>query len=54
NCGYWAGVMLSPESGRRVAAMITGKMDPATNPLRVSRYREGVVTAGGSLLRGHH
>jgi sarcosine oxidase subunit beta len=54
NCGYWAGVMLSPEAGRWVAEMITGKMDPKANPLRVSRFEEGIAVAGGSLLRGRH
>ena len=24
NCGYWAGVMLSPEAGRRIARLVTG------------------------------
>lgn len=54
NCGYWAGVMLSPEAGKWVANMITGKMDPKENPLRVSRYKEGVVVEGTSFLRGRH
>ena len=54
NCGYWAGVMLSPEAGRWVAEMITGKMNSDANPLRVSRFEEGIAVAGGSLLRGRH
>jgi len=54
NCGYWAGVMLSPEAGKWVAHMIAGKMDPKENPLRVSRYEEGVVVEGTSFLRGRH
>jgi glycine/D-amino acid oxidase-like deaminating enzyme len=54
NCGYWAGVMLSPEAGRWVAEMITGKRDPRQNPLRLSRFEEGITAAGGSLLRGRH
>ncbi len=54
NCGYWAGVMLSPEAGRWVANMITGQMDPKINPLRLGRFEEGIAVAGGSLLRGRH
>ena len=54
NCGYWAGVMLSPEAGKRVADLVTGKMDPQENPLRPTRYAEGVVIEGDSFLRGRH
>jgi sarcosine oxidase subunit beta len=54
NCGYWAGVMLSPEAGKRVADLVTGKMDPQENPLRPTRYQEGVVFEGDSFLRGRH
>lgn len=54
NCGYWAGVMLSPEAGRRVAQLITGQMQPADNPLRPSRFAEGAVSTGDSFLRGRH
>jgi sarcosine oxidase subunit beta len=54
NCGYWAGVMLSPEAGKRVAALVTGEMAPADNPLRPTRYGEGVVVEGDSFLRGRH
>lgn len=54
NCGYWAGVMLSPEAGRRVADLVTGAMDPQDNPLRPTRYEEGVVLEGASFLRGRH
>ena len=54
NCGYWAGVMLSPAAGRRVADLIVGRMNPADNPLRPTRYDEGVVVAGDSFLRGRH
>jgi sarcosine oxidase subunit beta len=53
NCGYWAGVMLSPAAGRRVANLITGEMDPQENILRPTRYEEGIVLEGGSFLRGH-
>jgi len=52
NCGYWAGVMLSAASGKRVADLVTGAMDPRDNPLRLSRYEEGIVVAGDSFLRG--
>jgi sarcosine oxidase subunit beta len=54
NCGYWAGVMLSPEAGRRVARLVTGEMKPEENALRPTRYAEGIVYEGGSFLRGRH
>ncbi|MBS3783225.1 MAG: FAD-binding oxidoreductase [Anaerolineae bacterium] len=53
NCGYWAGVMLSPAAGRRVADLVTGAMQPEDNILRPTRYEEGIVLEGGSFLRGH-
>jgi sarcosine oxidase subunit beta len=53
NCGYWAGVMLSPAAGKRVADLVTGVMDPDENILRPTRYEEGIVLEGGSFLRGH-
>jgi len=53
NCGYWAGVMLAPAAGRRVADLVTGAMDPQDNILRPTRYEEGIVLEGGSFLRGH-
>ena len=53
NCGYWAGVMLSPAAGRRIADLVTGQMDPQENVLRPTRYEEGIVLEGGSFLRGH-
>jgi sarcosine oxidase subunit beta len=52
NCGYWAGVMLSPAAGRRVADLVTGAMSPEDNPLRPTRYAQGIVHAGDSFLRG--
>jgi sarcosine oxidase subunit beta len=54
NCGYWAGVMLSPEAGRRIARLVIGEMRPQDNPLRPTRYAEGIVHAGDSFLRGRH
>jgi sarcosine oxidase subunit beta len=54
NCGYWAGVMLSPEAGRRIARLVTGQMAPEENLLRPTRYAEGVVYEGDSFLRGRH
>jgi sarcosine oxidase subunit beta len=54
NCGYWAGVMLSPEAGRRVARLVTGEMRPEENALRPTRYAEWIVYAGDSFLRGRH
>jgi sarcosine oxidase subunit beta len=54
NCGYWAGVMLSPEAGRRIAQLVTGELAPEENALRPTRYAEGVVHKGDSFLRGRH
>jgi len=54
NCGYWAGVMLSAGAGKWVADLVTGAMDPMDNPLRFSRYEEGIVVEGDSFLRGRH
>jgi sarcosine oxidase subunit beta len=54
NCGYWAGVMLAAGAGRRLANLVTGKLAPEQNPLRPTRYAEGVTHAGDSFLRGHH
>jgi sarcosine oxidase subunit beta len=54
NCGYWAGVMLSPEAGQRIARLVTGQMAPEDNLLRPTRYAEGVVYEGDSFLRGRH
>ena len=50
NCGYWAGVMLSPEAGRRIGALVTGKLAPEDNPLRPTRFKEGVVKKGKTLM----
>jgi sarcosine oxidase subunit beta len=54
NCGYWAGVMLSPQAGKRVADLVTGAMGTQDNPLRPTRYAEGIVFEGDSFLRGRH
>ncbi len=54
NCGYWAGVMLAPAAGQRVADLVTGALKPEDNPLRLSRYEEGIVVEGNSFLRGRH
>jgi sarcosine oxidase subunit beta len=50
NCGYWAGVMLSPEAGRRITDLVTGKLDPKDNPLRPTRYEEGLGKKGKTLM----
>jgi hypothetical protein len=42
--------MLSPEAGRRISALITGKMAPEDNPLRPTRFKEGVVKKGKTLM----
>jgi sarcosine oxidase subunit beta len=54
NCAYWPGVMLSAAAGRWTCDMITGGMDPASNPLRLSRFEEGVTSSPGALMRGRH
>jgi sarcosine oxidase, subunit beta len=54
NCAYWPGVMLSAGAGRWTCDLITGKLDPATNPLRLSRFEEGVAPPPGALVRGRH
>ncbi len=51
NCGYWAGVMLSPAAGKRLADLVTGKIDEKNNPLRLSRFEEGIIRKGKSFLR---
>jgi len=51
NCGYWCGVMMSPEAGKRVADIVTGKMDNKDNPLRFSRFKEGTVEKGDTFLK---
>jgi sarcosine oxidase subunit beta len=50
NCGYWAGVMLSPEAGRRISGLVTGTMDPEDNPLRPTRFKKGVGKKGKTLI----
>ncbi|MBC8448118.1 MAG: FAD-binding oxidoreductase [Chloroflexi bacterium] len=54
NCGYWAGVMLSPAGGKRLADLVAGAMDPQDNPLRPTRFEEGIVVESDSFLRGRH
>lgn len=51
NCGYWCGVMMAPAAGKRVADIATGKMDNRDNPLRYSRFAEGVVQKGSTFLK---
>jgi len=50
NCGYWAGVMLSPQAGKWVSDLVTGTMDPKDNPLRPTRYEEGLGKKGKTLM----
>ena len=54
NCGYWAGVMLSPGAGKRIADLVTGALALEDNPLRPTRYAEGIAYEGNSFLRGRH
>lgn len=52
NCGYWAGVMLAPAAGQRTARLITGDLPARDNPLRPTRFEEGLSLEGSSFLRG--
>mgnify|MGYP001827387152 FL=1 len=54
NCSYWPGVMLSAAAGRWTCDLITGKMKPENNPLRLSRFEEGLTTPPGAFMRGRH
>jgi sarcosine oxidase subunit beta len=54
NCAYWPGVMLSAAAGRWTCDLITGKMKPEANPLRLSRFEEGLTTPPGAFMRGRH
>ncbi len=51
NCGYWCGVMMSPEAGKRIADIATGKMDDKNNRLRYSRFKEGDYEKGDTFLK---
>ena len=51
NCGYWCGVMMSPAAGKRVADIVTGKMNNKENPLRYSRFKEGDFEKGDTFLK---
>lgn len=53
NCGYWMGVMVAPVVGRICADLITGKMENQDNPLRLSRFEEGLEEESGTFLSGH-
>jgi sarcosine oxidase subunit beta len=53
NCGYWAGVMLSPQAGKWISDLVTGDMDPKANPLRPTRYEEGIGNKEGKTLMSH-
>ena len=53
NCGYWAGVMLSPQAGKWISDLVTGTMDPKDNPLRPTRYKEGLGKKEGKTLMSH-
>jgi len=53
NCGYWMAIMVSPAVGRLCADLITGARDNRDNPLRLSRYEEGMAVKGSSFLSGH-
>jgi sarcosine oxidase subunit beta len=54
NCAYWPGVMLSAAAGRWTCDLITGKMKPEDNRLRLSRFEEGITAAAGAFMRGRH
>ena len=52
NCGYWAGVMLAAGAGKRTARLLTGELSAESNPLRPTRFDEGISLGGSSFLRG--
>jgi sarcosine oxidase subunit beta len=54
NCAYWPGVMLSAAAGRWTCDLITGRMKPEDNPLRLSRFEEGLAAPRGAFMRGRH
>jgi glycine/D-amino acid oxidase-like deaminating enzyme len=54
NCAYWPGVMLSAAAGRWTCDLITGKMKPEDNPLRLSRFEEGLAAPPGAFMKGRH
>ena len=39
NCGYWAGVMLSPEAGKRIGDLVTGKMASQRKPVTTDTFQ---------------
>jgi hypothetical protein len=45
--------MLSPQAGKWISDLVTGQMDPADNPLRPSRYKEGIGKKEGKTLMSH-
>jgi len=51
NCGYWCGVMMSPAAGKRVADIVTGRLDNRDNPFRYSRFAEGTAQKGSTFLK---
>ncbi len=51
NCGYWCGVMMAPQAGKRVADIAMGKMENKDNPLRYSRFKEGDFEKGDTFLK---
>lgn len=50
NCGYWAGVMLSPAAGKRISELVTGELNHPDNLLRPTRFREGLGQKGKTLM----
>jgi len=42
--------MLSPEAGKRISELVTGKLDPKENPLRPTRFKEGLGKKSKTLL----
>jgi len=46
--------MLSAAAGRWTCDLITGRMKPEDNPLRLSRFEEGLVAPRGAFMRGRH
>jgi sarcosine oxidase subunit beta len=42
--------MLSPQAGKRIADLVTAKLKPEDNPLRPTRFKEGLGKKGKTLM----
>jgi hypothetical protein len=42
--------MLSPEAGKRISPLVSGHLAPEGNPLRPTRFKEGLGEKGKTLM----